>query len=116
MGHQDHPVPKADLCATLHVLCISVCRDRMFARNSICTVSAAACGVFCAVTCAASTIGYVLCLAICGGACLMIEAGCLAASHFGMRACLTECLIDRLLCESGPRNAPTDFVDPPQEK
>ena len=87
-------------CETVHQLCIDSCVFNFLAREVVCTGAAVACLAVCAIGCAASTIAYPLCLAICAGGCLLAELACLGASHLLLEACLVDCLIDRLMCES----------------
>lgn len=95
-AYDDH----GNVCLDVHLLCIDACAQEAAARNTVCTAAAAACAAACALGCATTTIGYGICLAICLGGCLAVELACLIASDLQFKACLTNCLIDRLLCEA----------------
>lgn len=87
-------------CPEQHNLCIDSCLFNAIARDVGCTGFAAGCIATVAITCSASTLGFPICFSIGAGGCLAVELACLASSHLLLKACLTDCLIDRLMCES----------------
>ncbi len=87
-------------CVTVHGLCIDSCIFNFLARNVGCTGAAVACVTLAVIGCASTTVAYALCVAVLAGGCLAAELACLAGSHLLLEACLVDCLIDRLLCES----------------
>lgn len=88
------------VCDRVHDLCVDSCLSKRDARNILCTGGAILCIGTCAFGCAGSVLGYPLCLAICYGGCMTMELACLASSEFEFRACLTDCLIEFVLCAS----------------
>lgn len=87
-------------CRMQHGLCIDACALEGAARNLICTGLAITAISACIYGCSFTGPGYPLCASLCIAASIIVDLACLASSHLDFRACLTNCWISRLMCES----------------
>ncbi len=88
-------------CAAIWNLQRAACEAKRISDIDTCGWITAGCFIGCAVICAATNWGYVICLAVCFAACVAYEVGCMNDAKGAYNACIAAADAARMACDPG---------------